>query len=129
MDSPALEDATGRRSGNLLMRSGRDNTADTLARRSATAVARAYRFADLSRYSFKDRLLIRGADLLFYAIIKLIGQTIRFEVEGWENWEAAIRNDKVPIYTFWHNQIFVGTYFWQRRGIVILTSKSFDGEY
>jgi lysophospholipid acyltransferase (LPLAT)-like uncharacterized protein len=97
--------------------------------RVATNVARAYTFADLSQYSFKERFLIRAADLAFFAIIKLIGKTIRFEVEGWENWEAAMRDDKLPIYTFWHNQIFVGTYFWQRRGIVILTSQSFDGEY
>jgi lysophospholipid acyltransferase (LPLAT)-like uncharacterized protein len=92
-------------------------------------IERAYSFADLSGYSFKERFLIRAADLAFFAIIKLVGKTIRFEVEGWENWEAAMRHDKLPIYTFWHNQIFVGTYFWQRRGIVILTSQSFDGEY
>lgn len=97
--------------------------------RSAANIARAYTFADLSRYSFKDRFLIHAADLAFFIIIKLIGKTIRFEVEGWENWETAMRDDRLPIYTFWHNQIFVGTYFWQRRGIVILTSQSFDGEY
>ncbi len=109
------------------------NTSPTVAGKSdsrvASSIARAYTFADLSRYSLKERFLIRAADLAFFAIIKLIGKTIRFEVEGWENWEAAMRDDQLPIYTFWHNQIFVGTYFWQRRGIVILTSQSFDGEY
>jgi lysophospholipid acyltransferase (LPLAT)-like uncharacterized protein len=35
----------------------------------------------------------------------------------------------LPIYTFWHDRIFLGTYFWRKRGIVVLTSKSFDGEY
>lgn len=90
---------------------------------------RAYSFADLSSYSFKDRCLIRAADLAFYLAIKLIGSTIKFEVEGWENWEAASSNGHVPIYSFWHSRIFIGTYFFRRRGIVIMTSRSFDGEY
>src|SRR3989449_9772255 len=90
---------------------------------------RAYIFANLSSYSLKDRLLIRGADLVFFLLIKLIGRTVKFEVEGWEHWEAASRDGKIPIYTFWHNRVFLSTYFWQRRAIVVMTSRSFDGEY
>src|SRR5687768_14335560 len=90
---------------------------------------RAYSFADLSSYSFKERLLIRAADLVFFLLIKLIARTVTFKVEGWENWEAASQTGKVPIYTFWHNRVFLATYFWQRRRIVVLTSRSFDGEY
>jgi len=90
---------------------------------------RAYSFADLSAYSFKDRWLIRLADLAFFFLIKLIGRTIKFEVEGWENLEAASRDGKIPIYTIWHNRVFLSTYFFQRRGIVVMTSRSFDGEY
>src|SRR2546422_6339754 len=89
---------------------------------------RAYIFANLSSYSLKDRLLIRGADLVFFLLIKLIGRTIKFEIEGWDNWEAASRDGKIPIYTFWHNRVFLATYFWRRRRIVVMTSRSFDGE-
>ena len=92
-------------------------------------IDRAYTFADLSSYSFKDRCLIRAADLAFFVLIKLIGRTVKFEIEGWENWEAASVEGKVPIYTFWHNRIFLSIYFWQRRRIVVMTSQSFDGEY
>jgi len=92
-------------------------------------IARAFNFADLSSYPFKQRLLIRIADIGFYTIIKLIGSTIRYEVEGWENWEAATLNNRQPIYTFWHNRVFASIYFWQKRGIVVMTSQSFDGEY
>ena len=38
---------------------------------SHARVNRAYEFADLSDYSFKDRLLIRVADLVFYLLINL----------------------------------------------------------
>src|SRR2546423_8755592 len=96
---------------------------------STSSIARAYSFARLSSYSFKDRFLIRAADLAFFLLIKLIGKTIKFEIDGWENWEAATRDNHIPIYTFWHNRVFLATYFWQRRGIVVVTSQSFDGEY
>ncbi len=98
-------------------------------RRGAKGVERAHTFADLSAYPFKKRFLIGAADLAFFLLIKLIGRTIRFEVEGWEHWEAATRRASLPIYTFWHNRVFLSTYFWQRRRIVVMTSQSFDGEY
>jgi lysophospholipid acyltransferase (LPLAT)-like uncharacterized protein len=94
-----------------------------------TNTDRAYSFAVLSAYSSKDRWLIRAADLAFFILIKLIGRTVQFEIEGWENWEAAARDGKIPIYTFWHNRVFLSTYFWQKRRIVVMTSRSFDGEY
>jgi lysophospholipid acyltransferase (LPLAT)-like uncharacterized protein len=99
------------------------------ARSPDETVARAYKFADLSSYPAKKRFLIRVADLVFFLLIKLIGRTIRWQVEGWENWEAATRDGQVPIYTFWHNRVFLATYFWQQRRIVVMTSQSFDGEY
>jgi lysophospholipid acyltransferase (LPLAT)-like uncharacterized protein len=92
-------------------------------------INRAYSFAALSSYSLKERVLIRAADLLFFILIKLIGRTVNFEIEGWENWEAVSRDGKIPIYTFWHNRVFLSTYFWRRRRIVVMTSQSFDGEY
>ncbi|MBV9958527.1 MAG: lysophospholipid acyltransferase family protein [Acidobacteria bacterium] len=90
---------------------------------------RAYTFADLSAYPFKKRLMIRAADLVFYFLIRVIGRTVRLTVEGWEHWEEATRGGRLPIYTFWHNRVFLATYFWQQRRIVVMTSQSFDGEY
>jgi lysophospholipid acyltransferase (LPLAT)-like uncharacterized protein len=92
-------------------------------------VARAYEFADLSSYPTKERFLIRAADLAFFFLIKLIGSTIRWQINGWENWEAATSEGRIPIYTFWHNRVFLSTYFWRQRRIVVMTSQSFDGEY
>lgn len=103
---------------------GTDSTA-----RGRSSIERAYTFADLSAYSFKERLMIRAADLVFYLLIKIIGKTIKFEIQGWENWEAANRDNQLPIYTTWHDRVFLATYFFQRRGIVVMTSQSFDGEY
>jgi lysophospholipid acyltransferase (LPLAT)-like uncharacterized protein len=88
-----------------------------------------YQFAPLSVYSFKERFLIRVADLIFFFAIGLTGMMTRFEVEGIEHFEAIEAAGKIPIYTLWHDRIFLSTYFWRKRGIVVLTSKSFDGEY
>ncbi len=99
------------------------------ARTADETVARAYAFADLSAYPFKKRFLIGAADIAFFLLIKIIGRTIRWQVQGWENWETATSGGRVPIFTFWHNRVFLATYFWQKRRIVVMTSQSFDGEY
>jgi len=99
------------------------------ARPAEQTIARAYEFADLSSYPAKERFLIRVADLAFFFLIKLIGSTVRWQVDGCENWEAATSDGHIPIYTFWHNSVFLSTLFWLQRRIVVMTSQSFDGEY
>ena len=92
-------------------------------------IEKSYRKADLAAYSFGKRLLIYAADWAFYLLIKFIGRTIRYETDDWENFAQIERAGKTPIYSFWHNRIFAGTYYFRKRGIVIITSQSFDGEY
>lgn len=84
---------------------------------------------DLSQYRFKDRIMIQAADLGLYLLIRAIGRTIRYEVEGWENFEAIAHAGKLPIYAFWHDRIFASTYFFRNRAIAVITSQSKDGEY
>ena len=92
-------------------------------------VERAYNFADLSGYSFRQQFAIRAGGLVFPLLIRAIGATLRFQVERREHWDEAAREGRLPIYTFWHDRIFAGTYFFRGRRIVIMTSQSFDGEY
>jgi len=79
------------------------------------------------RFTFRQRLLISIAGWASY-IVTLVGSSLRWEVFGWENWEAARRAGKGLIYTFWHREIFSATWFWRKRGIVVMTSQNFDGE-
>src|SRR5215213_2232740 len=101
----------------------------TAEQRADERVARAYRFADLSGYTPGQRLAVRAAGLVFPLLIRAVGSTLRFNVEGREHWDEAARGGRLPIYTFWHDRIFAGTYFFRGRRIVIMTSQSFDGEY
>ncbi|MBD0370870.1 MAG: lysophospholipid acyltransferase family protein [Pyrinomonadaceae bacterium] len=106
----------------------RNNQRRTNGEREGT-FERYYRFRSLSAYPFKKRLLIRLADLLFYALINVIGFTTRYEIRGWEHYERVEREGFAGIHTLWHDCIYLAIYFWKRRGIVYMTSQSFDGEY
>lgn len=93
-------------------------------------IAKLYDFDRLEKYSFRDRVMIRGADLVFYLAIKLIGSTIRWENGGGEYLIKEVdEGGKQPIYSLWHDRIFAGTFFLRNRGIVVITSQSLDGEY
>lgn len=86
---------------------------------------RFYAFAKLNQYTFKQRLIIRLAGWLLYWLIRLIGATLKFEIVGGEHHSE----DEPLVYCFWHNRIPTATYFWRRRGIVVMSSQSFDSEY
>lgn len=88
-----------------------------------------YQFAPLSGYTLKQRILIRIADLAFFLSIKILGTLTRFEVRGAGHLAAIEKAGRFPIFTYWHDRVFLGTYFWRNRGIIAMTSKSFDGEY
>ena len=73
--------------------------------------------------------MIRFIDWACYVVMTLIGKTIRFEVEGWQNYESVIASGKLPVWPFWHDRIFLSTLYFRDRGILVITSKSRDGEY
>ena len=83
------------------------------------------RFARLDQYSLRQRLVIRVAGWLLYWLILLIGRTVRFTVVGAEYDQPGTPQ----VICFWHNRIPIGTYFFRRRGIVVMSSRSFDSEY
>jgi len=80
-------------------------------------------------FSFWQRVQIFLASWVGYLAVLLVGRSLRWEVHGWENWQAATKMGKGLIYTFWHREIFSACWFWKKRGIVVMTSRNFDGEY
>lgn len=86
---------------------------------------RLYSFANLDQYTFKQRVIIRLAGFLLFWLIRVIGTTLKFEVIGREH-----HTENQPlVYCFWHNRIPTATFFWRNRGIVVMSSQSFDSEY
>lgn len=65
---------------------------------------------------------------LGYPVVAALGSTYRFKVHGLDHLRAAEALGR-PIHAFWHGRILPGTVFFKHRGIVVLTSENFDGEW
>ncbi|MGO8790599.1 MAG: lysophospholipid acyltransferase family protein [Terriglobia bacterium] len=107
-----------------------ENLDDITSESSGKARGRAKLAAKESprRFSLRQRAQIFLASWAGSLANRLVGSSLRWEVIGWENWEAACQMGKGLIYTFWHREIFAATWFWRKRGIVVMTSRNFDGE-
>lgn len=64
-----------------------------------------------------------------YPAIAALGSTLRWRVEGLEHLEAVERSGRPPVLAFWHGRILAATWYFRRRGIVVITSENFDGEW
>jgi lysophospholipid acyltransferase (LPLAT)-like uncharacterized protein len=62
-------------------------------------------------------------------LIRALGATYRWRSEGEEHYDAVLRSGHQPIMAFWHGRILPATLFFQDRGIVVITSANFDGEW
>jgi lysophospholipid acyltransferase (LPLAT)-like uncharacterized protein len=64
-----------------------------------------------------------------YWTIRLIGPTLRFDIIGVHN-AIQIRSSGEPcIGAFWHRCIFPSVWMWRNRGIVVLNTVNFDGQW
>lgn len=64
-----------------------------------------------------------------YPLLRALGTTLRWRVSGAEHVEAIRAAGLRPILAFWHGRILPATLYFQRQGIVAVTSESFDGEW
>jgi lysophospholipid acyltransferase (LPLAT)-like uncharacterized protein len=62
-------------------------------------------------------------------LIRGLGATYRWSVDGFQHYESIVRSGRQPIFAFWHGRILPATLFWKHRGIVVITSRNFDGEW
>jgi lysophospholipid acyltransferase (LPLAT)-like uncharacterized protein len=61
--------------------------------------------------------------------LRVLGRTFRWRVEGLEHEAAVESSGRPPIMAFWHGRILPATYYFRDRGIVVITSQNFDGEW
>jgi lysophospholipid acyltransferase (LPLAT)-like uncharacterized protein len=78
-----------------------------------------------SRRKRAELALISGVG---YPLLATLGSTYRFVVDGLEHLHAAQALGQ-PIHAFWHGRILPGAVYFKRRGIVVITSENFDGEW
>ena len=73
----------------------------------------------------KARLIATAA----WPLVAALGRTIRWRVEGASHVDDVLKSGRQPIYVCWHGRIFAGMYYFRDRGIVVITSRNFDGEW
>jgi lysophospholipid acyltransferase (LPLAT)-like uncharacterized protein len=64
-----------------------------------------------------------------YRLVAALGATFKWRAEGAEHYDAVIRSGRQPIMAFWHGRILPATVYFRRRGIIVITSENFDGEW
>ena len=81
------------------------------------------------RQSLSRRAQVAAIAGLGYPLINALGHTLRWRVEGLQHYDAIVASGRQPVMAFWHGRILPATYYFRRRGIVVITSENFDGEW
>jgi lysophospholipid acyltransferase (LPLAT)-like uncharacterized protein len=81
------------------------------------------------RTSRSKRIQAKLIAALGYRFVALLGSTLTWRTDGLEHLDAITAGGRQPIMAFWHGRILPATYFFRRRGIVVITSENFDGEW
>ena len=85
--------------------------------------------ADSWRSSRRKRLEVALIASAGYRLMAILGSTLRWKTEGFEHFDAIRAAGHQPIMAFWHGRILPATYYFRNRGIVVITSENFDGEW
>jgi lysophospholipid acyltransferase (LPLAT)-like uncharacterized protein len=81
------------------------------------------------RTSLSKRLQAKAIAVVGYRLIAALGSTLRWRTEGLDHLDRIRTSGRQPIMAFWHGRILPATYYFRRRGIVVITSENFDGEW
>jgi lysophospholipid acyltransferase (LPLAT)-like uncharacterized protein len=67
--------------------------------------------------------------LVAYPLLAVLCRTYRWRIEGAEHYQAVLDSGRQPILALWHGRILPGLHYFRHRGIVVITSQNFDGEW
>jgi lysophospholipid acyltransferase (LPLAT)-like uncharacterized protein len=81
------------------------------------------------RASRSKRLQARLIAAVGYRAVAALGRTLRWRIDGLEHLDKIVADRRLPIMAFWHGRILAATYYFRHRGIVVITSENFDGEW
>src|SRR5881398_1028870 len=81
------------------------------------------------RASRLKRVQAKLISIVGYRLVALLGSTLRWKSDGVDHYDRVVGSGRQPIMAFWHGRILSATYYFRRRGIVVITSENFDGEW
>jgi len=64
-----------------------------------------------------------------YPLLAILCRSYRWTVSGAEHYQAVVDGGQQPILALWHGRILPGLHYFRNRGIVVITSQNFDGEW
>jgi lysophospholipid acyltransferase (LPLAT)-like uncharacterized protein len=64
-----------------------------------------------------------------YSVIRTLGPTLRYEVLGWQHAGRVYAAKKQCIWSFWHRVIIPVAWWGRRRGVVVMNTTAFDGQW
>src|SRR5688572_29202390 len=79
--------------------------------------------------SARKRAEVAAIATVGYPFLRVLGSTWKWRVSGVEHVEAIAARGLHPIHSFWHGRILPATIYFQHRGIVVITSENYDGEW
>jgi len=83
----------------------------------------------LPKLPWHRRLQIPIIAAMVYSVIRLIGPTLRFEALGRASAEKFWADKEPSICVFWHRCIIGSMWYGRNRGIVVMNTTAFDGQW
>ncbi len=83
----------------------------------------------LPRLPWSRRIQIPIIAAAVYAVISTLGPTLRYEILGYQHVERAYSARRRCIFAFWHRCIIPVVWWARNRGIVVLNTTAFDGQW
>lgn len=81
------------------------------------------------RRSWRRRAEVAAIAGLGAPLVGVLGRTLRLSAVGGEHLAALDRRREPYIVALWHGHILPGLFYFRDRGIVVITSENFDGEW
>jgi lysophospholipid acyltransferase (LPLAT)-like uncharacterized protein len=83
----------------------------------------------LPTLSWSRRMQIPVIAAAVYGVIRTLGPTLRYEVLGWQHAEHVYAAGERCIWAFWHRVIIPIAWWSRNRGIVVMNTTAFDGQW
>src|SRR5215831_20128619 len=83
----------------------------------------------LPTLKWSRRMQIPMIAAVVYSVIRSLGPTLHYEVLGWHHAEQVYASKQRCVFAFWH-RVIIPIVWWARdRGIVVMNTTAFDGQW
>jgi lysophospholipid acyltransferase (LPLAT)-like uncharacterized protein len=84
----------------------------------------------LPKLTFGQQIQIPIIGWVVWAVIRILGPTLQFEVLGGKRVGRDYRPDQPPnVYAFWHRCIIAAAWYFRNRNAVLMNTTNFDGQW